>query len=149
MSIRPISFGKTVKINSSVQTASEIANLVNQKPVKGANSELQKQAKEIFCDVKPNGEAYVVTLNGDKDVYILSGEESLKAGKLYDDLISSWDFYHSYYASDDLCQTSCDIANESYTSLLTKLIDTTKANYSIDVETDSKSGAAKKLSIKA
>lgn len=77
MNINPISFGKAIKTNSSLEQAQQAANLINSNgknlPI-GEFKEVQHALARFFSDT-PAGKAQTVQLeNG--DVYILSGQES-------------------------------------------------------------------------
>ena len=80
MSIKPISFGKIIQVNSPVITAEKIAKMANS----SLETELAKQIKTIIDDTQL-GNAEEVPCYGCKDKsYIFSGEEGKKFMKSFD-----------------------------------------------------------------
>lgn len=76
MNITPVSFGKVVKVRGRKSTAENITSLANSLFPNSTHKTIQQEAKAIFDDITPSGQARVITTNSGRDVYIVSGEDS-------------------------------------------------------------------------
>lgn len=76
MNIMPVSFGRVVKVRGRKSTAENITSLANSVFVNSSHKTIQQEAKAIFDDITPSGQARVITTNSGRDIYIVSGEES-------------------------------------------------------------------------
>ena len=81
MNISPVSFGRAIKVNATVEQANMFAQAAN---TKSPSNELQKFAKTIFNDTAIH-RAKVVVIEPD-EVYIFSGEEAKKQSEISADL---------------------------------------------------------------
>ena len=88
MKIAPVSFGKSVRVNGSIQQAFDIARLANEKKASNAERTAQKEAKSIFNDVDIARAQVATYINpyGETEVYIVSGKESKKFDRLNDEI---------------------------------------------------------------
>ena len=70
-----INFGKTVRVNMTIENAVKLTRCINSKIVKRDELQLQKDAKAIFDDTD-TGAAVICSQDEGKSYYILTGEEA-------------------------------------------------------------------------
>lgn len=130
MNISPVSFGKTVRVNSSIEDARRIAELANSSKPYSKEKKAQKQAKEIFNDVTAEGQAIAIELNNGKDVYVLSGDESQKAQQFYEDLVIE---ILSIQEPKQSRQSAFDKIMKKTQDTFNKFVDTTESVFELNV----------------
>ncbi len=147
MNISPISFGKTIKVNSSASNAEKIAYYANGCRLKGTDLNVSRQAKEIFNDAQ-EGEATVVGLKDSGDIYIVSGKESTKIKELQNKLFDTITSSYNNHGAGSLCCDMCNIAHQEYLEGVERIVRATRAPYSIDVQTNPDNKQITRLNIK-
>lgn len=140
MNIAPVSFGKTVKVVGSKDTAYDIARLANDKIVQKSERAAQKDAKNIFNDTKI-AQAQVVTIKGQKgkeNVFIVSGKESLELDKLNDKLANGIILAGDVFRDTEKFNKSCTRQIKKHNFDIHGLILSTRADFDISATYNSK-----------
>ncbi len=135
MNTQPVSFGKTIKVNSSLRNAEIISMSVNGKYT-GYISYISSLAAKCLFDDTNTCEAITVTLGENGGNYILSGHEAKIAKQLHSRLLNSLDFSHRFFESDIISKIASKVAINEYGNNLKRLIYLTEEPYSLDVKMD-------------
>ena len=141
MNVRPISFGKSVRVNGTQSQAYDIARLVNENKVSKAERKAQKEAKEIFTDEK-KGEVQVatyITPYNEEEVYLVSGIESQKLDRLNEQIATGIIQAGNSLHDSHRFQTSTNRQMNHYNQMVRDLLLKSATNYDISATYD-KSG---------
>lgn len=147
MNIPQISFGRTIKVNSSAMDAQKIADIANGYCVKNTPNSVYEQAKNIFDDTN-KGEARVVGFRNNSDMYIVSGKESQEIQKLQDNLQDNMHRFYTGSSYGNFYASVCDLSREDFFEGIERIINQTKEPRSIDVEHNAKGDQITNLDIK-
>lgn len=149
MNINPVSFGRTIKVNSSFSVAQHAADLINTIPLVRGEAKVQQQLKDIFYDTD-KGRARAVAANGESgDVYIVSGMAGNDVGLLIKDRNFHIDEAKKTYGED--CYTyECikEAEDERYTDLLTLVLFETEEPMELDIDYSKKKHRIKSIDIR-
>ncbi len=140
MNISPVSFGKTVRVIGSKDTAYDIARLANEKKVSGEERPAQKIAKSIFNDTNI-AQAQVVSVTGTRgkeNVFIVSGKESLELDKLNDKLADGIILAGDVFKNTEKFSNSCARQMRKHNFDIYGLLISTMADYGISATYNSK-----------
>ena len=147
MTINPISFGRTVKVNAPYHVAQQAANLVNDNNVNKEEKNVQKQLKTLFFDRTKDGEARVFAMDSNTS-YILSGEESEHANALKFEMDEMIEAGREYYgANSSAASLKADMETERYEDLMKLLIAETYDGTTLDIDYDESKGQIKAINL--
>ena len=110
MNVNPISFGKTIKVNSSIPSSCRAAGVINGHACAPNEENMQIMLRGIMPDYK-EGQAQAFSFE-DETSYILTGKESIEASKLLDRLIETINVakktnsYQGYYEDTLRCESA-------------------------------------------
>ncbi len=85
MSINPVSFGRTIKVNSSFPVANHAVELINNPHLHKGEARVQQQLQNIFFDAKEERAQLVSFDKKGNEFYIVSGQESKDINSLKKD----------------------------------------------------------------
>lgn len=126
MNINPVSFGRIVKVNASIDVAKDIADIANRYNTK-TDKNVTNKIKNIFYD---SSKGEVVAFNptqNDSISYLFSGEDSQKANDIWADMHDECDRACSYYhGEEDLVEAAFSSAGETAAKKLNELISSKK-----------------------
>ena len=110
MNVNPISFGKTIKVNSSIASSCRAAGVINGHACTPNEENMQIMLRGIMPDYQ-EGQAQAFSFE-DETSYILTGKESVEATKLLDSLLEKigvakkQDSYKGYYEDILRCESA-------------------------------------------
>ena len=149
MNISPISFGKAVRVNGSINEAFDVARLANEKKVSKSERNAQKQAKAIFDDTSIAPAKVVIHQthlgNNVEDIYVVSGKDALTSDGLYESMVAG------ILDAGDKCKTkeefekSCKKLQNKHNDISGKLIRNSVPNFEINVTYDKRGEAVKSI----
>lgn len=122
MSINPVSFGRTVKVNAPLKVAKQAAKLINMdKKVVGSKDEKNVQKKLIVLfDDSTQGAAQAVSVNGYS--YLVTGEESQRVADLKFDRSIQLDAAKKLYGNGEMYDIVKSAEDDRYDDLLKGII---------------------------
>lgn len=132
-------FGKTVRVNMSVEDAFTLVSCINSQKVTEDKIQLQQDAKVIFNDTN-SGAATFCSPDDGKTCYILSGEEARTLKGIRKNALNALEAIGTFYEEGPFADKNIEYICKKEKRDVAKLISSTKENYLLTVCSDEKTG---------
>lgn len=147
MQIRPISFGRTIKVNAPISVSKHAANLINSVQTIRGESDVQQQLKTLFYDSK-EGRARAVAVDGNpNESYIVTGQASKDVSILIKDKNEQIAAAKKNYGECEMFNMVKDAENERFRDLLTLIIAENEEPIELNIDYSKRKNRIKSLNI--
>lgn len=142
------SFGKTVRVNMSVEDVFTLVSCINSSKIIGDKIQLQQDAKAIFDDTY-KGTAIFCSPDEGKSCYILSGEDANTLKGIRKNALNALEAIGMFYEEGPFADKNIEYICKKEKRDITNLINQTKENYMLTIYSDEETGLKRlhKLSI--